>query len=50
MIQFENPIQETPYLIFKENYEEAIKANQKNIEAISISSYSKESKENLRGP
>ena len=45
MIQFENPIQETPYLIFQENYEEAIKANQKNIEAISISSYSKEKKE-----
>ena len=45
MIQFENLIQETPYLIFKELYEEAIKANQTNIEAISISSYSKEKKE-----
>ena len=44
MIQFENLIQETPYLIFKELYEEAIKANQTNIEAISISSYSKEKK------
>ena len=45
MIQFANLIQETPYLIFKENYEEALKANQKNIEAISISSYSNEKKE-----
>ena len=45
MIKFEDLIQETPYLIFKENYEEAIKANQKNIEAISISSYSNEKKE-----
>ena len=45
MIKFEDLIQETPYLIFKENYEKALKANQKNIEAISISSYSNEKKE-----
>ncbi len=45
MIQFENLCQETPYLIFKEKYEESLKAKQKNIEAISISSYSNEKKE-----
>ena len=45
MIKFEDLIQETPYLIFKENYKKALKANQKNIEAISISSYSNEKKE-----
>ena len=45
MIQFEDLIQETPYLIFKEKYDKALKANQKNIEAISISSYSNEKKE-----
>ena len=45
MIKFENLIQDTPYLIFKDNYEKALKANQKNIEAISISSYSNEKKE-----
>ena len=45
MIKFEDLIQETPYLIFKENYEKALKAKQKNIEAISISSYSNEKKE-----
>ena len=45
MIQFENLCQETPYLIFKEKYEESQKAKQKNIEAISISSYSNEKKE-----
>ena len=45
MIKFEDLIQETPYLIFKENYKKALKANQKNIEAISISSYSNENKE-----
>ena len=45
MIKFENLIQDTPYLIFKDNYEKALKANQKNIEAITISSYSNEKKE-----
>lgn len=42
MIKFKNLIEEYPYLIFKEKYQNAMKANQKNIEAISISSFSKE--------
>lgn len=40
MIKFINQIQEEPYLILKEKYEYALSMNQKNIEAISISSYS----------
>lgn len=40
MIQFNNISQETPYLVFKDKYEDSLKAKQKNIEAISISSYS----------
>ena len=44
MIEFENLSNETPYLILKEKYDESLKANQQNIEAISISSYSNESK------
>ena len=39
MILFDNPNQQTPYLIFKEKYEEALNAGQKGIEAISISSF-----------
>ena len=42
MIEFNNLNQEIPYLLFKEKYEEALKAGQKGIEAISISSYNKE--------
>lgn len=42
MIEFKNLNQEIPYLLFKEKYNEAIKAGQKNIEAISISSYKKD--------
>ena len=42
MIQFNNLNQEIPYQLFKENYDEAINAGQKGIEAISISSYNKE--------
>ena len=42
MIQFNNLNQEIPYLLLKEKYDEAINAGQKNIEAISISSYNKE--------
>ena len=42
MIQFNNLNQETPYLLFKEKYDEAVDAGQKGIEAISISSYNKE--------
>ena len=39
MIKFNNINQETPYLLFKSKYDEAIHAGQKNIEAISISSF-----------
>ena len=42
MIQFKNLNQEIPYLLFKAKYDEAVDAGQKGIEAISISSYSKE--------
>jgi pyridoxamine 5'-phosphate oxidase len=42
MIQFNNLNQETPYLIFKAKYDEALNAEQKGIEAISISSYNQE--------
>jgi pyridoxamine 5'-phosphate oxidase len=41
MIEFNNIIQEVPYLLFKEKYDEAVDEGQKNIEAISISSYNK---------
>ena len=39
MIQFSNLSQETPYQLLKEKYDEAVDAGQKNIEAISISSF-----------
>jgi pyridoxamine 5'-phosphate oxidase len=42
MIQFNNLNQEMPYLVFKEKYNESLNAKQKNIEAISISSFNKE--------
>ena len=42
MIQFLNLFQKTPFLIFKEKYDQALDAGQKNIEAIVISSYNKE--------
>ena len=42
MIQFNNLNQEMPYLVFKERYNESLNAKQKNIEAISISSYNRE--------
>ena len=45
MIEFKNMPQEKPYLIFKESYYKALDAGQKNIEAISIASYSEEKKE-----
>lgn len=45
MIEFNEICKETPYLIFKDLYTKSIKANQKNIEAIVISSYSKEKNE-----
>ena len=40
MIEFNNISNETPYRIFKEKYEDSLKANQKIIEAICISSFS----------
>jgi pyridoxamine 5'-phosphate oxidase len=45
MIAFKNISQEPPYSIFKEKYDEAMDAGQKNIEAINISSYRKEKEE-----
>jgi len=39
MIQFNNIRKDTPFQIFKNKYEEALEAGQKNIEAVSISSY-----------
>ena len=42
MTQFNNLNQETPYLLFKEKYDEAVYEGQKGIEAVSISSYNKE--------
>ena len=42
MIEFTNLNQETPYQLLKEKYDEALNAGQRGIEAISISSYSKE--------
>ena len=45
MIEIINLNQETPYLIFKEKYDNALSANQRNIEAISISSFNKNKNE-----
>ena len=45
MIQFNNLNQEMPYLVFKERYDESLNAKQKNIEAISISSFNKDMSE-----
>ena len=45
MIHFKNLNQETPYLLIYEKYNEAIEADQKAVEAISISSYNKERSE-----
>ena len=41
MIKFTKLSNESPYKIFREKYNNARDANQKNIEAVSISSYSK---------
>ena len=41
MIRFNKFSQETPYLVFIENYKKAFSLKQENIEAICISSYSK---------
>ena len=42
MIEFNNLNQEDPYMLFKKKYEHALKAGQKAIESISISSFNKE--------
>tara|TARA_Y100000389_G_C17417598_1_gene494697 strand:- start:477 stop:1073 length:597 start_codon:yes stop_codon:yes gene_type:complete len=42
MIKFNNLNQEIPYLVFKEKFDKASDAGQKDIEAISISSYDME--------
>ena len=45
MINLKKISSEAPYRVFKDNYDEAIKNKQKNIEAICISSYSKNTNE-----
>ena len=45
MIKFINPSQETPYLRLKNKYDDAVNTSQKNIEAISISSFNKKTNE-----
>ncbi len=42
MIKFVNISEDIPYKLFKDKYDNSLKLNQKNIEAICISSYSKE--------
>jgi pyridoxamine 5'-phosphate oxidase len=41
MINFNNPSKEAPYIVFQEKYKKALDADQKNIEAVSISSFNK---------
>lgn len=45
MIEFINISKDLPYIIFKKLYKEAYKANQNNIEAALVSSFSKENNE-----
>ena len=45
MITFKNLSKDIPYILFKEKYERAESANQQNVEAMCISSYSKNTKE-----
>ena len=45
MIEFNNLNQEKPYQLLKERYDDAVDADQKSIEAISISSFNKEMSE-----
>jgi len=45
MIRFKKLNQEMPYMLFKDRYEEAKKAGEKSIEAVSISSFNKETRE-----
>ena len=41
MIKFNKLSQELPYILLKDKYNEALSKNQRNIEAVSISSYIK---------
>ncbi len=45
MIKFNNISTESPYVVFKDLYNSAMEASQKNIEAVCIGSYSKKNKE-----
>ena len=45
MIIFNSPSHELPYMVFLDLYQKSIEAKQKNIEAMSISSYSSDNKE-----
>ena len=45
MIEFDKLSRETPYSVFKDKYDESLKAKQENIEAICISSYLPKKKE-----
>ena len=48
MIKFLKYSNEKPFTLFKEKYDQALLKNQKNIEAFSISSYSKDMKDDSR--
>lgn len=45
MIEFNKMSKEAPYIVFKDFYRDSLEADQKNIEAICIASYSSENKE-----
>ena len=45
MIEFNKMSKEAPYIVFKDLYRDSLEADQKNIEAICIASYSSENKE-----
>ena len=45
MIEFKNLSKEEPYMVFKEKYNNALNKKQKNIEAMSVSSFNKVSNE-----
>ena len=42
MIKFINPIEEKPYLIFREKYNEAVNADQQEVQVVSISSFNRD--------
>ena len=45
MIKFNNISTESPYVLFKDLYNSAVEASQKNIEAVCIGCYSKKDQE-----